>query len=131
MAAAPEAFRSSSWLAPEIINPARNMNGTPVLESKPADVFAFGMLAVEVFAGEMPFGGQTNAVVALYILRGHRPEMPENAQAVGLTREIWKLLQRCWHRNPEKRPTMEEIVKRWEKFVENSSDDSTPVPECV
>ena len=103
----------------------------PVMESKTADVFAFGMIAVEVFTGKIPFGEKRNEMVALRILQGGRPEMPETAQAVGLTGEIWKLLQSCWQQNPKKRPTMEEIVRRWEKFAENSNDDSNFFSECV
>ena len=103
----------------------------PEMESKTADVFAFGMFAVEVFTGKIPFEEQKNEAVVLRISRGDRPDMPENAQAVGLTGEIWKLLESCWQQNPNKRPTMEEIVKRWEKFTKNSNDDSNLFSGCV
>ena len=103
----------------------------PGMESKPADVFAFGMFAVEVFTGKIPFDEHKNEAVVLRISQGGRPDMPENAQAVGLTGEIWKLLESCWQQNPKKRPTMDEIVRRWEKFVENGNDDVTFFPECV
>jgi len=103
----------------------------PGMESKPADVFAFGMFAVEVFTGKIPFDEHKNEAVVLRISQGGRPDMPENAQAVGLTGEIWKLLESCWQQNPKKRPTMDEIVRRWEKFVENDNDNVTFFPECV
>ena len=89
----------------------------PVMESKVADVFAFGMFAVEVFTGKIPVEEQKNEAVVLRISRGGRPEKPENAQAVGLTDEMWKLLESCWRKNPNKRPAMEEIVRRLERFV--------------
>ena len=101
-----------------------------VVESKPADVFAFAMLAVEVFTGKIPFEGQKNEPVALSILQGSRPKMPEDAQTVGLTGEIWKLLKSCWQQDPKKRPTMEEVVRRWQKFVERNNDCDM-VTECV
>ena len=91
----------------------------PVVESKAADVFAFGMLAVEVFTGKIPFENLENEAAALRILKGGRPEMPENAEAIGLTVEIWNLLKSCWHQNPKRRPTIEEVVRRWRKFVED------------
>ena len=102
----------------------------PVMESKPADVFAFGMFAVEVFTGKIPFEEQKNEAVVLRISRGGRPEMPENARAVGLTDEMWNLLESCWQQNPKKRPTIEEVVRMWEKFVENNGD-SNDVIRCV
>ena len=45
----------------------------PVMESKAADVFAFGMFAVEVFTGKIPFEEQKNKAVVLRISRGGRP----------------------------------------------------------
>ena len=130
VAATPGAVGTSRWLAPEIISPVRKGNTLPIMESKAADVFAFGMFAVEVFTGKIPFEEQKNEAVVLRISRGGRPEMPGNAQAVGLTTEIWKLLESCWHQNPKKRPTMEEVVRRWRKFVDNNNDNNV-VPECV
>ena len=47
--------------------------------------------------------------------------MPDNAQAVGLTDEIWKILESCWQQNPKKRPTMEEVVRRWQNLVERGN----------
>jgi len=102
----------------------------PVMESKAADIFAFGMLAVEVFTGKVPFEGQKNEAVVLHISRGGRPEMPGIAQVVGLTGEMWKLLESCWQQNPKKRPTMEEVVRRLQGFVENNGD-SNGVTGCV
>ena len=122
---APGVTGTSRWLAPEIIDPSDNGDGISVVESKPADVFAFAMLAVEVFTGEVPFEGQTSAMAASRVLRGERPEMPGNAQDVGLTGEMWKLLESCWQQDPEKRPTMDEVVRKWEKFVECNDNTIT------
>ena len=129
VAATPEAVGSSRWLAPEVIDPSREDRGVPVTESKPADVFAFAMLAVEVFTGKIPFEGQKNEAVVLLILRGTRPETPGNSQTVGLTGDMWKLLQKCWRQNPKKRPTMEEVGRRWQKYVGHSNNDKNTVFE--
>ena len=131
VAANPGAVGSSRWLAPEITNPSRKGNAAPVIESKAADVFAFAMLAVEVFTSKIPFEGQKNEVVVVHISRGGRPEMPGNAQLVGLTCAMWRLLESCWQHNPNRRPTMEEVVRRWLKFVESNSDSGSVVTECV
>ena len=131
VAATPGAVVTSRWLAPEILTPPHKGCDAQVMESKPADVFAFAMLAIEVFTGEVPFGEQKDGEVVLRILRGGRPEMPANSQAVGLTADMWKLLESCWQQNPKKRPTMEEVVKRWEKFVEPDNNDNNILTECV
>ena len=122
----------SRWLAPEIIEPAFDSNGMLPMESKPADVFSFAMFAVEIFTGTVPFEKQTLTMAASRILHGERPEMPGNAPEVGLTSEMWKLLESCWQQDPKKRPAMEEVVKEWRKFVEQNGDGGCGIAtECV
>ena len=103
----------------------------PVMESKPADVFAFAMFAVEVFTGNIPFEGRTFTTAALDALEGKRPEIPGNAQEMGLTGEMLKFLESCWHQDPEKRPTMEEVVRRWRRFVVRNNNDRHTTAEWV
>jgi serine/threonine protein kinase len=121
----------SRWSAPEIMAPPRKGKVTAIRESKAADVFAFGMLAVEVFTGKVPLVEHENGAVVFQILGGVRPEMPENAQEVGLTAEVWKLIASCWQENQKKRPTIEEVVARWRKFVEQINNGNDAVSECV
>ena len=109
------------------MNPSRKGNA---MESKAADVFAFGMFGVEVFTGKIPFEEQKNGAVVLRISGGGRPEMPENAQAVGLTGEMWKLFESCWQQDPKKRPTMVEVVGRWQGFVKDDGGTGGVI-ECV
>ena len=127
VAATPGNVGGSRWLAPEIIIPPRKGASQPVMESKAADVFAFAMLAVEVFTGKIPFGEQKNEAVVVRISQGGRPEMPGNAQEVGLTSDMWTLLENCWDQNPNRRPSMGEVVRRWREFVENGGGSI----ECV
>ena len=103
----------------------------PAVESKSADVFAFAMFAVEVFTGEIPFEGLKDEELVLRIAFGGRPEMPHNAQAVGLTYGMWRVIEACWQQNPKKRPTMEEVVRRWQKFIEHDNNHINVVNECV
>ena len=57
--------------------------------------------------------------------------MSENAQAVGLAEEVWKFLgsRRRW--DPKTRPPMEEVARKWQKFVENDDDSDGVLNECV
>jgi len=130
VAVTPGAVGTSRWSPPELMSSVIDGTVRPVMESKPADVFSFAMLVVEVFTGAPPFEGRTPAKAAYDIFRGDRPEMPGNAQAVGLTAEMWELLEKCWHQNPENRPTMGEVVRIWRTFV-GDGDDGSVVSECV
>lgn len=113
------------WLAPEIIN-SHTTDAMPVVESAAADVFAFGMLAVEVFSGKVPFEGQKDEAVVLHISQGGRPKMPERHLEVGLTHEMWVIIERCWQQNPEERPEIPEVVRHWRGFVVDDGSDGGP-----
>lgn len=129
IAATPGSAGTSRWLAPELITSPPNGNSMLVVETRAADVFAFGMLSVEVFTGEVPFRDlKWNEVVALHISQGDRPKMPRNAHEVGLTVEMWELLESCWQQDPGKRPTMREVVSIWQEFVKKD-DELTALSE--
>ncbi|KAF9646101.1 kinase-like protein, partial [Thelephora ganbajun] len=108
---------SSRWLASEIIDPPSEANSKPLAGSKSADVFAFAMLAVEVFSGRTPFEDVNNALAGIRILEGKRPAKSQAGEQLGLTAEMWKLIEKCWNASPNKRPTIDEVVGTWEGFV--------------
>ena len=117
VAATPGVAGSSRWLAPEIIDPPSKPSSKPLIGSKSADVFAFAMLAVEVFTGKVPFGNMKNESVVIQIANGKRPAKPQAAEQLGLTVEMWKLIEKCWTANPNKRPTIDDVVRALEGFV--------------
>ena len=106
----------SRWLAPELIKHP----GSKVFESKPGDIFAFGMLAVEVFTGNVPYDKEGNHKVLGTIRNGIRPSLPQDARDVGLTTEMWNLIQRCWHSEPGNRPTIDQVVDRLETLLNSN-----------
>ena len=116
IAATPGVAGSSRWLAPEIIDPPKP-SPKPMTASKSADVFAFAMLAVEVFSGKVPFGSMKNESVVIQIATGKRPAKPLAAEQLGLSVEMWKFIGKCWSANASKRPTIDEVVRTWEGFV--------------
>ena len=117
LVATPGVAGSPQWLAPEIIDPPGETSSKQIAASKPADVFAFAMLAVEVFSGKVPFPDMTNGAVVVQIVNGRRPVKPPAAEQFGLTAEMWKFIEKCWSANPSERPTMDEVVRMLEGFV--------------
>ena len=105
---------SPQWLAPEIIRPRNITTSQSFMGSKPADVFAFGMLAAELFHGKLP---PTTGPVIKQILHGERPCKPQAAEQLGLTEEMWKFIERCWNADPNRRPSIDEAVCVWEAFI--------------
>ena len=100
------------WPAPEIVT-------GEVYESEPADVFAFAMLAFEILTGQLPFEGKGLSRAANLIQKGDRPRFPQNAEDVGLTARMQGFLGRCWCREPTERPKIDEVVRTWERLLEN------------
>ena len=108
------------WLAPEIVRP-----GT-IVESKPADIFAFAMLALEIFTGKLPFEERGRTKGINRILKGDRPQFPQDAEDIGLTIQIQSFLEKCWCQDPEERPTIDEVVSTLERLL--TEDDSMRRP---
>ncbi|KAF9646885.1 kinase-like protein [Thelephora ganbajun] len=115
-AATPGVAGSSRWLAPEIIDLPSKASSESLVASKSADVFAFAMLAVEVFSGNVPFEDMNESAV-IHVANGMRPVRPQAAKQLGLTAEMWKFIKKCWNADPNKRPTINEVVGTWGGFV--------------
>ncbi|KAG6874929.1 hypothetical protein C0992_005935, partial [Termitomyces sp. T32_za158] len=85
-----------------------------ISNNKSSDIYAFGMLAYEIFTGQVPYAHLTNRyAVILRVIKGERPARPEISRVwshSGLTEEIWSLMEACWDATPEKRPPIQEIT---------------------
>jgi serine/threonine protein kinase len=100
------------WRAPEVLQhlkAVRDGNGlsdnkTPTY-SAAVDVYGLGMLFYELLSGKIPFEGHPVSDYDLVLL-GARPELPTH-----VTQKMKQLLCRCWHAEPQKRPTLLEIAK--------------------
>jgi len=57
--------------------------------------------------------------LAYHVSSGVRPEKPANAEAIGISNSLWKLLQRCWDGDKTQRPQIREVVAR----VGSAADD--------
>lgn len=76
--------------------------------SKPMDVYSFAMIAYEIVTLRHPFEEIENLNV-IHVLQkvrnGQFPEFPKSTP-----KAFKKLIERCWAKNPEERPTFNEIV---------------------
>lgn len=96
------------------------------------------MLALEIFTEKLPFEEQGRTKAANRILRGERPQFPQNAEEMGLAVQIQKFLEKCWCQDPEERPTIEEVVSTLDSFLgddesvrkpSNDQNPDEPVPD--
>ena len=70
----------------------------------------FLILPVQVLTGTTPFGKQTGLEVVLEVFGGVRPSKPSDALGLGLSNEVWELLEGCWHTKHELRPLVKDVL---------------------
>jgi len=63
-----------------------------------------------------------------HVLRGKRPEKPENALAIGFSDSLWGFTQRCWDGKMESRPKVGEVVTH---LGEAAADWVGLMPPCA
>jgi len=117
-----------AFMAPELLEPSRHglKNSAP---TKEGDIYAFGLVILQVTAlsrynlgviflaihqvltGEQPFSGIKSIEVAFKISSGFRPAKPENAEAIGISESLWKLIQKCWDSERTRRSQIQEVVE--------------------
>jgi len=97
------------WMAPEVMDPGPDYEfDADVYPVTPeSDVYSFGMTALEVYSGQVPFvhrrfyGG-----VVFDVVRGLRPPRPA---CPNLEDDIWSLIQSCWHQDPKRRSSIDTV----------------------
>lgn len=107
-------------MAPELLLPEEF--GLDGRVSKQADIYAFGMVVYEVLTGRIPFAGEGRgfAEIVLRVMKGRRPSKPENAEGIGFGKGTWKLVERCWEEDRERRPTVDDVSKHFKRVARTS-----------
>lgn len=94
------------YMAPEAIDSLKDAK-------EPSDVWSIGAIAYELLTGEKPFGGGIKAVHA--IIEAKLPQKPaiitRNVQFARLANEIYDIACSCLRKNPESRPTADDLSK--------------------
>lgn len=92
------------WMAPEVLGSRKY--------TEKADVFSFGIVMWELFTGRCPYDGMTQIQAGLSVLNHDlRPSIPSSCP-----RFFARLIRMCWARDPELRPSFEQIVRMYEDF---------------
>ncbi|KAJ7586650.1 kinase-like domain-containing protein [Mycena floridula] len=105
-----------AWQAPELFEDlGRN--------SQKSDMYSFACVCYEVFTGKPPFCEQKKfheMAIMFKVRNGERPTRPASSE---LNDTVWNCMEDCWKKNPDERPTAEEIVQRLSGMPELSGLD--------
>ncbi|CAE6385760.1 unnamed protein product [Rhizoctonia solani] len=103
---------SQRWLAPEMFE------DDPPLRT-PCDVWGWAMAALEIVSGSIPYHMHKQAMnIILKVNQGppRRRDHPGFDIYAYRPDEMWTLLERCWAKEPENRPSMDEVVAELKKI---------------
>jgi hypothetical protein len=66
-----------------------------------------------VLTGNVPFSKSGNLQVMLKVVRGDRPEWPDDdIPFFGFMDVVWRLAEECWDHDRNKRPSIDEVLNR-------------------
>ncbi|KAI0071030.1 kinase-like protein [Panus rudis PR-1116 ss-1] len=111
-----KSFRSlrggvEQWLAPEILDPEQ-YGKTSSRPTYTSDVFAFGMVCIELYTQQQPFPDLTTShQIRKRILDRGRPERP-----ILMSDTVWSLTTACWDHDPANRPRIRSVLKTMESI---------------
>ena len=64
----------------------------------------------QVLTGEQPFRNVKATELAYHVSFGVRPDLPANAESIGISDSLWKLIRKCWEGEKTRRPRIQEVV---------------------
>lgn len=101
---------TAAFMAPELLLPQKFglEKGVP---SKEADIYALGMTVHQVLTDKWPFFPKRETEIITAVVSGKRPPKPENAEEIGMTEDLWNLLQECWKEDQGMRPVISKIMR--------------------
>lgn len=109
---------SACWAAPEVLQDEAKTE-----YSLKVDVYSFGIICWQLFTCKVPYMDIPGSVLAIAeaVMGGRRPEIPDDCPTL-----FSKIMRRCWHQDPVRRPNFEDIVQLLEMEMSDLNNPRTP-----
>lgn len=97
------------YVAPELLTVPKYSYDT--------DIYSFGIIMYEVLTGLPPYHDVSHdGALALKIVEGERPEIKEKSR---FPSSLLGIMENCWDKDPDKRPTAQEVFHELYRMVES------------
>ncbi|KAK1221567.1 Rho guanine nucleotide exchange factor [Marasmius sp. AFHP31] len=95
------------WISPELLDPESTS-----MTSKSSDIYAYGCVCYEIFAGNVPFHNLMHdaAVILAVVVKKQHPDRPLNVPE--LTNSTWEIMVSCWQHDQRLRPSAADVLAR-------------------
>jgi len=80
----------------------------------------------QVLTGKQPFPNMRPPELAYHVSSGLRPDKPADAEAIGISKSLWELIQKCWFGDKTRRPQIQEVVAGVGNAADNWHTDMPP-----
>ena len=67
---------------------------------------------MQVLTGKLPFGKISGSEVVFKVVGGGKPSRPADSLELGLSDDVWELLEDCWKTVHTSRPSIEGVLPR-------------------
>ncbi|XP_049641414.1 receptor-interacting serine/threonine-protein kinase 4 [Suncus etruscus] len=112
-------FGTVAYLPPERIR-----EKSRIFDTK-HDVYSFAIVIWGILTQKKPFADEKNILhIMVKVVKGHRPELPPLSRArPRACGRLLQLMQRCWHGDPQERPSFQEITSETEGLCERPDEE--------
>src|SRR3712207_2533442 len=123
---ATEATRTGSYLGTALYSSPEQLRGEKITPK--SDIYSLGITLYQTAAGEPPFTGPPIAVASQHV--NQMPAMP-SVLGARLSGEVEALILDCIQKDPDLRPTAEEIHERLREVTDDAHLTQTQAPPPV
>jgi len=127
-ASTPQSCGALRWQAPELIDPEEfSMDPVIVRPTLASDVYAFGLTAIEIYTGHIPFHHIVyDVTVQLRVVKGVRPRRPTLPDGHKISNAMWELISLSWAQQASDRPSSSELANKLADVPSSEPDNPPP-----